>query len=1659
MKDKILLFLAILSSIYLVHSQNFIKDFYSITDFTSSNNQVFFVANDVTHGDEIWVSDGTKQGTHIVKDIFTGPFSSSPKNLFVFKNELYFSANNGFTGNELWKTDGTQAGTSLVKNIYEKLRASSSINSFTIFNDELFFLASNNRGNSTQIWKTNGTAEGTLMVYDANTQIKNLIVANDKMYFVASNKLWEFENSNNVNQLNIDEYYFIDELNSFNNELYFITNTSSRQSIRFYRRDVSGNNIMLKEFNQPQYGDIDIHNFTQVGSLVYFSITTDFNSDNDTDVLWKTDGTPSGTVPVKSFYWDRHWSKSNISDFIDFNGNLYFNGGRQNESKLWKSDGSEQGTIQALNISESGLTNLMKLEGLLYFFSNEKLWIFNGSDSNPQEFSEFMVTSKESQDLFNAEKGLGKIFYEGVKGDKKGLYTSDLKPVLEVKYDNYSVGNNKKIYLEAKKDSVLRTTVKLKNSGNSNLFFTKISISGKDYYLDGVQDNNINIENPGGNFQQVLSPNEESEFEILFFPSSLETKSSQLEILSNDVFSSIFNLEFLGSVEEEAIPLLEEDVVLSKEILFTNESYSIVLDKNTIVENQSINEIIGNLRVEGSILSYNFELVPGEGDTNNKDFKIEDNKVVANAIFDYETANSFSIRIRATNNESSEVVENQVFISVLNETENKPLVSCRAEVFSMPIGFLDVEFINDDTAIAVGTHGVILKSSDKGKNWKIIRRESVNRPIYYSNVQFITSEIGYVTGYKDLLKTEDGGVTWFSLSLPDESYPFPNNLLFLNEEVGFVFGEDGKIFKTKDGGVFWEKQVLSFDDISDAHFFDDLNGIISLDETLWQTNDGGETWTERSLGVDGLRYSFKITNIEFISTEIGFLTGNRGEIIKTEDGGDTWNLISTIETNYSLNDILFIDTNHGYVTANGIYETVDGGVNWTRLQSSIPLENYNSIKKNNNGDLIVVGMVDYGALFDKGGIIKTKEANGNWELISSFNGGNYTKHDFYFKGDIGYVFGENESKKTIDGGITWQNFSIPDITVKQFEVVDNSMFLFGINTQYQNVLFKSIDNGTTWQNITNLEYVNNIYFVNDLIMFTTKETGIFKSVDGGVNWKNVDTSHNPYDLFIINESKLFAAGVFGVIKTEDGGETWESADLELENGNSFVYSISFFDDKIGLAGSNDGIIYKTTNGGETWEKIYTLIHRNVKHIHAISEEEWFATGDGYFLYKSYDAGNTWNIISSSSNDLKIVHKDNNTFYGLGNGSFIKLDFKDIRGIIPSKVSGNEYPNSKNKERYKVLNESGVHYKWSVSGDNEINYNNESAEVFWKTPGNYTLSVTAYNECSQGKTRTINVIVEDVEESPVIIEGNTEVSEYSLNNSYTTILESNYSYNWFLQGHQSASANNNNIKIDWDKSGNGIVKVIKTNTVTGQRRTGNLDITISPIAVSHNNFTIQAVGETCPDTNNAKILISALENHNYTVTINGQDYEFSSDLVIENLTPDSYDFCVEILDSSFSQCFSVNLAESTTISGKTSNDRKGKVSVNIQEGTAPYSVYRNGKEVLKTSSKSFEVVASHGDLIDVTTSKSCEGKLSNRIDTINNIVAYPNPTSGRFEIALPILDEEIKLEVFTIQSQLISSSIYKANNGKIELDFQEQPNGVYFLKVNLKKPITVKIIKN
>ena len=228
----------------------------------------------------------------------------------------------------------------------------------------------------------------------------------------------------------------------------------------------------------------------------------------------------------------------------------------------------------------------------------------------------------------------------------------------------------------------------------------------------------------------------------------------------------------------------------------------------------------------------------------------------------------------------------------------------------------------------------------------------------------------------------------------------------------------------------------------------------------------------------------------------------------------------------------------------------------------------------------------------------------------------------------------------------------------------------------------------------------------------------------------------------------------------------------------------------------------------------------------------------------------------------------------------------------------------------------------------------------------------------------------------------------------------------------------------------------------------------------NNFEVIVTSETCPNKNNGQISISANKNYTYTTTINGtpnDTFTNTTNFNADNLDPGIYIVCISVSGETYEQCYTVEVIEGTTISGK-SSIASGKASIEIEQGTAPFTIYVNGEESFTTNSPLFNVDIKQGDVVEVKTAVSCEGVYSKAIMLMDEIIAYPNPTNGLFDIALPMSQKEVVIELYTIQSQLISVKTYPIVYGKVQLNIENHPTGLYIAKIKLEKPVSLKIIK-
>ncbi|MDD1444194.1 cadherin domain-containing protein, partial [Dolichospermum sp. ST_sed3] len=99
---------------------------------------------------------------------------------------------------------------------------------------------------------------------------------------------------------------------------------------------------------------------------------------------------------------------------------------------------------------------------------------------------------------------------------------------------------------------------------------------------------------------------------------------------------------------------------------------NLTLSNSTVAENQIIGTVVGNVTSTDPDTgnTFTYSLVTGDGATDNSFFTITGNQLKTNAVFDYETKNSYSVRLRTTD-EGGLSFDKQLNISVTDLNDNE----------------------------------------------------------------------------------------------------------------------------------------------------------------------------------------------------------------------------------------------------------------------------------------------------------------------------------------------------------------------------------------------------------------------------------------------------------------------------------------------------------------------------------------------------------------------------------------------------------------------------------------------------------------------------------------------------------------------------------------------------------------------------------------------------------------------------------------------------------------------------------------------------------------------------------------------------------------------------------------------------------------------------
>ena len=278
--------------------------------------------------------------------------------------------------------------------------------------------------------------------------------------------------------------------------------------------------------------------------------------------------------------------------------------------------------------------------------------------------------------------------------------------------------------------------------------------------------------------------------------------------------------------------------------------------------------------------------------------------------------------------------------------------------------------------------------------------------------------------------------------------------------------------------------------------------------------------------------------------------------------------------------------------------------------------------------------------------------------------------------------------------------------------------------------------------------------------------------------------------------------------------------------------------------------------------------------------------------------------------------------------------------------------------------------------------------------------------------------------------------------------------------------------------NRLVKVVFNNGIVYEYQYDNLGNRLGKtidVELPADNYDISTIGLTCINSSDGIIHIEVDRKNTYTIEIDSPDNSFNEahtlnnnnewELNIDYLEGGEYFIYVTIdgiSEDIYKKTFILNLdePEPLEVASRVANNQTGRFTVEMTQGTAPFTIKLNDEIIGTTNETEFSFDAQHGDVVEVSTAKACEGKHIETLSIVEAITLHPNPTDDKVFFSIPAMNDNTTLDIqlFDINGRLVGEFTTAITNNQIEISIQHLPNGVYLATFPKLGEITFKIIK-
>ena len=287
-------------------------------ELTAVGDKLFYTAYVDGYGWELWVIDGSQSEPQVI-DLISGPTDGNPMGLTAVGDTLFFSAMNPeLTAQVLWKSDGTPEGTVVVKDDIFAMGQWMEPYTWEEVAGTLYFYAyAEQNGEWTYgIWKSDGTPEGTVPVHIIpSSTAYELTAVGDKLFYTAyvdgyGWELWVIDGSQSEPQV-IDLISGPTDgnpmgLTAVGDTLFFSAMNPEFTAQVLWKVETAGPPLEVTVHNVPPAADAGADQAVTVGMAVSFAGSfTDPGTLDVHTVTWDFgDGTPvvtGGLEPTHTF--------------------------------------------------------------------------------------------------------------------------------------------------------------------------------------------------------------------------------------------------------------------------------------------------------------------------------------------------------------------------------------------------------------------------------------------------------------------------------------------------------------------------------------------------------------------------------------------------------------------------------------------------------------------------------------------------------------------------------------------------------------------------------------------------------------------------------------------------------------------------------------------------------------------------------------------------------------------------------------------------------------------------------------------------------------------------------------------------------------------------------------------------------------------------------------------------------------------------------------------------------------------------------------------------------------------------------------------------------------------------------------------------------------